>query len=104
MDPGLVALFLLCLAALVLFLSLAWIINKLARRPVVNGAAIYFWVLVSAVLGTLAYQWNLPHVTERMAYYAGQSVAVVLPLLGVAFVLMRRFKAQKSAGHQAEKK
>jgi hypothetical protein len=104
MDAGLVAIFLLCLAALLLLLSLAWIVNKLAKRPVMNGAAIYFWLLVGAVLGMLAYQWSLPHVTERMAYYAGKSVAVVLPLLGLAFVLMRRFKARKSAAHQAEEK
>ncbi|WP_334188162.1 hypothetical protein [Noviherbaspirillum sp.] len=93
MDPGLIGIFVLCSATLVLLLSVAWAVNKVIKRPLLNGAAVFFWLLIATIIGLLAYQWSLPHVTERMAYYAGKSIAAVAPVLLVAFVLMRRFRA-----------
>ena len=84
--------FFICCVCLSLCLVASWLFNKLARRPVMNGAAVFFWLLLLAILALSAYQSALPVVTEKMAYYAGKSIAVVLPVLAVAFVLMRRFE------------
>ena len=94
MDPGLVGIFIVCSMALVAFLGVARLVNALAKRPLVNGSAVFFWLLLAGVIGLLGYQWSLPQVTERMAYYAGKSVAAVLPLLVVSFYLGRRFRAR----------
>lgn len=97
MDAGLFAIFVICLVALLAILGFARLVNVIAGRPLVNGGAIYFWLLLAAIVGVLGYQWSLPHVTERMAYYAGKSVAVLAPLLVLAFYLGRRFRSQRAA-------
>ena len=95
MDPGLIAIFIMSSAALGLFMGLARLLNMLLRRPLVNGAGIFFWVLLAAIIGLLAYQWSLPHVTERMARHAGRSVGTVLPILILAFSLGRNFRQRR---------
>lgn len=92
MDAGLLALFIICCVALLSFLGVARVVNALAGKPLVNGAALFFWLLLAAIVGLFGYQWTLPRVTERMAYYAGQSLATVLPVLAISFYLGRRFR------------
>jgi hypothetical protein len=104
MDPGLIGIFILCSASLLLLLGVAWVINKLVKRPLFNGAAVFFWLLASAIIGLIAYQLSLPHVTWKMGYYAGQSVAAVSPVLLVAFILMLRFRRRKRMAVESLKK
>ena len=96
MDPGLIAIFFICASLLLALLGLARLANSVLRKPLVNGAAFFFWLLLGAIVGTFAYQWSLPHVTERMAYYAGKSLATVLPLLILSFYLGRRFRRRRT--------
>ena len=97
MDAGLLGIFIICLVALFALLAVARVVNAIAKRPLINGAAVYFWLLLAVIVGLLGYQWSLPHVTERMAYYAGKSVGTVAPLLAISFYLSRRFRSRQAS-------
>jgi hypothetical protein len=95
MDHGLVALLILSVATLLLFLGVAWVINKAVKRQLLNGAAVFFWLLVCAIVGTIAYQLSLPKVTSEMGYAAGETVAALSPVLLLSLILMLRFRRRK---------
>ena len=66
---------------LVVILSLAWVINKVVGKLRVNGAGIYFWLLVAANVALHTWLINASHTTVEIATYAGKMTGVSLPFI-----------------------
>jgi hypothetical protein len=78
------------------FMGVAWVVNKLSKRPVMNGAAWYLGVgltlLCISVAGVVSSSAIDP---EARAKIAGNLVGAALIPLAAAVYFANRFKKQK---------
>lgn len=95
MNTGIFAVLFIALCVFAVLLAIAWVVNKILGRPSVNGAAIFFWLLLAANVAMHVYAITSPKVTSYGAYHAGKTTGYSLPLLVVAFFMARGFKKRK---------
>lgn len=96
MDQRIITAVIIFTLVLVVILSLAWVINKVVGKPWLNGAGIYFWLLVAANVALHGWLINASHTTVEIATYAGKVTGASLPFLLLAFFMSRSFKKRKA--------
>ncbi|KQU89797.1 hypothetical protein ASC78_21760 [Variovorax sp. Root318D1] len=96
MDQRIITAVILFAFVLVVILSLAWVINKVVGKLRVNGAGIYFWLLVAANVALHTWLINASHTTVEIATYAGKMTGVSLPFILLAFFMSRSLKKRKA--------
>ena len=96
MDQRIISAVIIFTLVLVVILSLAWVINKVVGKPRVNGAGIYFWLLLAANVALHTWLINASHTTVEIATYAGKVTGASLPFILLAFFMSRSFKKRKA--------
>ena len=74
------------------------IANLLARRPYLNAATSFFWLLLVLMVGFITYTFFDERITLKGHRIIGQATVALIPALAVAFFSGRRFRA-KAKGH-----
>ncbi len=82
------------------FLVVGRVVNWFAKRPVVNAARLFFWLLLLLIVGFTLWAYTSDRVSLRGFRMLGQATAVLVPSLLVAFFLGRSF-ARKTRRSQA---
>ena len=85
-------LFVLSFVLLSVFLLGGRFVNWLSRRPWLNGAAVFFWLLLTFVVGFTVYSFVDERITLHGHRIIGQATAALVPSLALAFFMGRRFR------------
>jgi len=89
-------LFVSSLMQLVVFMMIAKLVNVIARQPLLNGAAIFFWLVLEALVALSLYAVFCAR-TPRLATMAGYCFTTYIPALLAAFFFARSFRRKKNA-------
>lgn len=73
----------------------AAVLNRFRRKPWVNGSKIFFWFLLTAVVGFNLYSYTDERITLQGHRIIGQATFGLLPALIVSFFLGRRFRRKQ---------
>lgn len=93
MPPGMLIIVLVWLGACML---IAKVVNVIARRPLVNGAAIFFCLVFASLVAVSLYVVFCSH-NVHLAEMTGSCWAFCLPALLASYFLARSFERKKKA-------
>ena len=68
------------------------LINLLAKRPVFNGAAVCFWIVLGVVVAMYVAAFTALKATFETGVLVGETIGTLLPALATSFFLARRFR------------
>ena len=89
-------LFVSSLMQLAVFMMIAKLANVIARQPLVNGAAIFFWLVFAPLVALSLYAVFCAR-TPRLATTAGYCFFSYTPALLAAYFFARSFRRKKNA-------
>jgi len=75
-----------------LLIGVGALINLVARRPLVNGAAICFWIVLGVVVAMYVAAFTALKATFETGVLVGETIGTLLPALATSFFLARRFR------------
>ena len=68
------------------------LINLVAKRPVFNGAAVCFWIVLGVVVAMYVVLFTAPRATFWTGVFVGETTGALIPALVISFFLARRFR------------
>lgn len=94
-------LFVMSFVLLAASVLLGQVLNWILRRRLVNGAAVFFWLLLALVVGLTIFSFIHDRITLQGHRIIGQATAALAPSLALAFFLERRYRKKIRAAVQA---
>ena len=79
------------------------LINLVAKKPVFNGAAVCFWIVLGVVVAMYVVLFTAPRATFQTGVFVGETTGALIPALATSLFLARRFRKKARMVREASR-